>query len=284
MIIFNKLKLLCFPLCVLAGLVFLLLPRYADAISVTVKRVIFEGPKRAEVITIINNSDREETYRLSWSHFKMTQSKSLVAVPEDNLPPEIRPVVDMVRFSPRRFTIPPRGSQQVRMALRTPANLADGEYRSHLSIRPEESVSDFKDRTSGEQQPGVSLRMLAGVSMPIIVRKGALDVNVDIENLSAVDQGREIFTSFTMNRQGSKSSYGDLDFICNDKNGTGGYVLKFTRGFSIYEETDKRNVKIRISKKPDQPKCSTLMVRYTETDGFVGKAVKILAESQVPVQ
>ncbi len=43
---------------------------------------------------------------------------------------------------------------------------------------------------------GVFMKMLAGVSMPIIVRKGDLDVSVGIEDLSVVDQGGEILTNF----------------------------------------------------------------------------------------
>ncbi len=277
-----KIKFLFLVFLTLSVTTFFLFPRHADAIAVTVKRVIFEGSKRAEVITIINNSNHKQTYRLGWKHFKMTEKKSLVAVPEDNIPPEIRPVVDMVHFSPRRFTLLPRSSQQVRMMLRMPSNLADGEYRSHLWIRPEKDVQAYRDSSNEGKKPGVSMKMLAGVSMPIIVRKGDLDVSAEIQDFNAVDQGGEIFTSFTLTRQGTKSAYGDLDFICNQ--GGNEYLLKFTRGYSLYAETSKRHVKKKIAKKPDSPKCSNLTVRYTETSGFIGKPIKVLAEAQASVQ
>ncbi len=40
------------------------------------------------------------------------ENKGLEAVPEDNLPPEVKPSKDMVRFSPRRFTLPAKASSQ----------------------------------------------------------------------------------------------------------------------------------------------------------------------------
>ncbi|MCI5060767.1 MAG: hypothetical protein MRY79_06825, partial [Alphaproteobacteria bacterium] len=54
----------------------------ADALRITLKRIVFEGPKRAEVLTLINNSNEEKTYRVAWRHFRMTPDKSLVAVPD----------------------------------------------------------------------------------------------------------------------------------------------------------------------------------------------------------
>ncbi len=255
----------------------------ADAVAITVKRVVFEGPKRAEVITVINKSDKSETYRLGWKHMVMTQRDGIKAVPKDTLPAGVGPAEDMVRFSPRRFVLRSGESQQVRMMLRMPAGLADGEYRSHLWIRPEADVDEFKAQLKKKKKTGTFMKMLAGVSMPIIVRKGALDLSVDIEGLSAQRLADGHFkVDFSLVRTGGKSSYGDLDLICNK--GVGEYLLRFTRGISVYSELGRRDVSMKIPAKQGQAACSSVTVRYTATDGFVGDPVALLAEATASVQ
>lgn len=258
----------------------------AEALRITLKRVVFEGPKRAEVITIINNTDKEKTYRLGWRHFRMSPDKSLVAVPDDELTPDIKPVVDMVRFAPRRFTMPPKSSQQVRMMLRLPANLPDGEYRSHFWVRPEADVDDLKAVAQQKQaQSGskgsVTLQMLAGVTMPVIVRKGNLQASATIEDFSARESGGFVDASFSIVRDGNRSLYGDIDYICN--RGAGEYAIKVTRGIALYTEVAQRNFNFRIEKAPNQPRCNTLSIMFSETDGFIGDTKQVLAEATASV-
>lgn len=279
-----KIRFLFIAVCVVLTAWVLFVPCSVDALGVTVKRVTFEGAKRAEVITIINNSDVEETYRLGWKHFTMSEGGKLILSPEDDMSPEVKPSKDMVRFSPRRFTLKPRASQQVRMMLRMPSGVEDGEYRSHFWIHPEENVEAYRDRDKPVKagRAGVSMHMLAGVTMPVIVRKGELDLSVSIEDLSVSRQEDSLLTRFVITREGAKSSYGDLDYVCN--RGGDEYLLKFMRGVSVYAETDRRMFSIKIPKKQDKPPCASLTVRYMETDGFAGDAIGILAEAEVPVQ
>ena len=257
-----------------------------DAVAITVKRVIFEGPKRAEVITVINNSDTQETYRMGWRHYEMTENKALIAVDEENLPDYIKPSKDMVRFSPRRFTLPPRGSQQVRMMLRLPGDVEEGEYRSHLWIRPEADVQAYRkesERLTKAGKTGVTMKMLAGVSMPIIVRKGKLDATAEIKNLAFKNKGDHIEATFVLGRTGNRSVYGDLDFVCN-MGQSNEYLIKFLRGISVYTDVPYRNMVMKVLPKEGKAACNNITLRYTETDGFKGDAISILSEVSAPVQ
>ena len=255
----------------------------AQALRVTLKRVVFEGAKRAEVLTVINGGSEEKTYRVGWKHFRMTPDKSLVAVPDDQLTPDIKPVVDMIRFAPRRFSVAPGSSQQVRMMLRTPAGLPDGEYRSHLWVRSEVAVEELKLREKAEKtgKNGVFLRMLTAVTMPIIVRKGALQASLTITDLTASESAGFITTGFALRREGNKSVYGDLRYMCGTS--AESYELKITKGVSVYTEVDHRNFNFRIEKPQDKPRCNTLTVTYTETNGFMGENGNVLAEGKTQV-
>lgn len=259
----------------------------AQALRITLKRIIFEEGRRAEVITIINNTADPQTYRLGWSHFRMSMDKGLTAVPDDQLTGDIKPVVDMVRFAPRRFTVAPGSSQQVRMMLRMPADLPDGEYRSHFSVQPEADVE--KDRAKAIKRNkahgssgGVSMTMLAGVTMPVIVRKGNLTADVSLVDFDAVGSGGFITTQFSLMRSGDRSVYGDLYFTCNPEGGS--YPLKELRGIAIYTEVEQRNFSFRIEKPLDRPPCRALSVSFTEVDGFVGAPSGVLAEAVVTVR
>jgi hypothetical protein len=259
----------------------------SQALRITLKRVVFEGSKRAEVVTIINNKDEPTTYRLGWRHFRMTQDSGLVVVPDDALTPDIKPVVDMVRFAPRRFTVPPNSSQQVRMMLRMPADLADGEYRSHFWVRPEADVESLRAKAEAHNKKtgvksGVSLEMLAGVTMPIIVRKGAFEVDLSIVDAKARASGGFVTVSYSLVRDGNRSVYGDIDYVCNPGAGDE-FFLKSTRGIAVYVEAAQRDFDLRIEKLEDQPSCKTLSITFSETEGFDGGKMDVMAQDIVQV-
>lgn len=257
-----------------------------QALRITLKRVVFEGPKRAEVITIINGSDKPETYRLGWRQFEMTSDKSLVALPVGEVRPEAQVVMDAVRFSPYRFTVQPKSSQQVRMMVRMPADLPDGEYRSHFWVRPEADVdrlqkeAENRVKASGARG-GASLTMLAGATMPVFIRKGNLQATASIANMTASESGGFVTVSFSLLREGNKSLYGNMDYICNP--GAGAYILKATKGVAVYTELNQRNFKFRIEKKQDQPRCNSLAITFTEVDSFNDAEGQVLAEEIVTV-
>lgn len=284
-VVVNMKRIFIFTLIVGLG-VFAILDS-AQAIRITLKRVVFEGAKRAEVITIINNTNEEQTYRLGWRHFLMGEDKGIVPVPDDQVTPEMLKVSKMVRFAPRRFTIPPNSSQQVRMMLRLSGDLPDGEYRSHLWVRPEANIEALRAKAVAENEKkgkkgGVSLTMLAGVTMPIIVRKGALEASMSIVDTSARASGGFIAVDYTLQREGSRSTYGDVDYICNPGAGDE-YFLKSARGVAVYTDTARRHFNLRIEKMADKPACRTLSVTYSETDGFDGDKIEVMAQEVVQV-
>ncbi len=214
----------------------------------------------------------------------MSEVLTLVEIIEGQpLPPEIKPVEDMVRFAPRRFTIPPQSSQQVRMMLRMPSDLEDGEYRSHLWVRPEADVEDLKKRAVEKnkeegKEGGVRMTMLAGVTMPVFVRKGNLTATAEIQNLNVTQTPGFIDVSFYVARIGDKSIYGDMDYICN-AGGSGEYIIRNSKGNAVYTEVAGRRFNLRIEKQQDKPACNTMTVRYIETDKFMGAGSDVLAEA-----
>ncbi|HPD82663.1 MAG TPA: hypothetical protein PLK85_02500 [Alphaproteobacteria bacterium] len=257
----------------------------AQALKITLKRVVFEGPKRAEVLTVINNTEKEQTYRLGWRHLRMTPESGLEEDKEgQNANAEV--VDAAVKFAPRRFTLQPNTSQQVRMVLRVPGDLPDGEYRSHFWVRPEADVADLKlnDQAAGSSSTTLklSIEMLAGVTMPVFIRKGAMDASVSIHDLQANSITNFFDVKYTLERQGNKSVYGDVDYVCNHGD-PGEYLLKTVRGVAVYTDVNYRKLHARIEKQPGAKPCNTLSVTFTESSGYDGEKIDIMAQEIVKV-
>lgn len=114
----------------LASLILLASHAFAGELMVHPTRVVFDGNTRTAQIDVINSGTETMTYRISLIRRRMTDTGEFV--PVESAHEQERFADEMIRYSPRQVVIPPGGTQAVRLQLRKPANLEDGEYRSHL--------------------------------------------------------------------------------------------------------------------------------------------------------
>lgn len=236
---FKRLSIYIIFSLVISGIVLFSI-KDAHAVRVSLKRVVFEGNKKSEVITIINATNEEQTYRLGWRKYKMDEGKSLRAINEGEDASGILWADNMVRFAPRRITVPAGGSQQIRILLRRPKDLADAEYRSHLWIVTEAKPAKFDVNRENPEGQAIRLSIQPAISLPVFVRNGDLTASASITNTKLSNTNDGLNVSFTLNRDGNKSIYGDFDFICQD--GGKEVVLKQIRGIAVYTEITKRNL------------------------------------------
>lgn len=260
---------------ILAGTFFVI--RDAQAIRLTMKRIEFEGSKRTEVLTIINNEAQPRTYRMGWKRMKMTTDKALVNIGPNDTVPGLEGVENLVRFAPRRVTIPPGGSQQIRLMLRKPKDLPEGEYRSHFWVQPEADVNKFDTQTQAQGGgSAVSLKMLAGITLPVIVRHGNLTATGTFEGGSAQIQGDNIEIRLTLTRSGKRSLYGDIDMVCS---GGGQQQIQSVRGVAVYAEVERRNIKFNMPVPADVNACREITVTYRKPPSLRGELGEIIAET-----
>lgn len=216
----------------------------AGAVRVSLKRIVFEGNKRFEVLTIINNTPKSQTYRLGWRKYRMDEDKSLQAIGEDESDEGILWADDMVRFAPRRVTIPAGGSQQVRLLFRRAADMKEAEYRSHLWIVSEVKPDQFVLKQDNEKQ-AIRLSIQPALSLPVFVRNGNLTASAEISNAKLYNKDGTLHASFTLEREGTKSLYGDLELTCVD--GGKEVVVRQIKGIAVYTEITKRNFDYDLS-------------------------------------
>ncbi len=267
----------CLATFIICAAALVWLSQDALALRVSLKRVVFEGSKRSEILTIINSSNRPETYRLEWLRFKMEDgASSLASLKEGEDASGVNFADDMIRFAPRRVTVPPGGSQQVRLLLRRPKDLEQGEYRAHLRILTEAEPTPYKEQTA--DKPAVRLSVQPGISLPVFVRHGKLTASVSISDAKIRKDEKGLEVSFRVSRTGDRSVYGDFDFVCND--GGEEKILQTIRGIAVYTETSYRDLKYKLEvSDTTAANCSKVDVVYRANSSDSQYAGKVLAQA-----
>jgi hypothetical protein len=228
-------------------------------------RVVFEDRRRHATLTLANTGSEPAAYRVSLVRMRMSPTGEItpVVVPE----PGEAFADSLVRFSPRQFEVAPQSFQVVRLQLRAPAGLPDGEYRSHLLIqeipRPAPSADAPASAESGIQ---IRLTPVFGTAIPVIVRQGATSAQVsfaDFQYQSAGSPGGRPSLSFKLVRDGHRSVYGDVECLAV-RPGRRARAIGALKGIAVYTPNRERRVDIPLESDP-VAKGEMLRVRFSET-------------------
>jgi P pilus assembly chaperone PapD len=235
-------------LSVLAALA--LLPQLALAdLMLYPTRVVFEKNQRATQVDLINNGSEPATYRISLVNQRMGEDGQFLEVDTTPLPGELF-ATDMVQFSPRQVTLQPGTSQTVRVMVRKPADLAAGEYRSHLHF---EKVPAARGATSVEagkdKEIGIVLTALVGASIPVIVRHEVAPASVSLSHLDLVKNGAAPLLALQFDRTGNSSVYGDLAVAFTPQGGAE-QVIGRAAGIAVYNPNPLRRAKMGLQLPP----------------------------------
>jgi P pilus assembly chaperone PapD len=184
-------------------------------------RIVFDKNARAAQIELINNGSAPASYRISLVNRRMSEAGQFE--PAGQAQDGERFADEMLRYSPRQVTLQPGTAQTVRVMLRKPAELAEGEYRSHLQFDklPEvEGAASIENQGKNATQIGVVLNALVGASVPVIVRHGATSASVTLGGLALQkDEAGRPQLALAFGREGSSSVYGDVSVTFTPKNG-----------------------------------------------------------------
>lgn len=218
-------------------------------------RVVLDGRRGTEVI-LSNIGSEEATYRIGLELRRMEESGKLVAVEKVDANSDEEAALGMIRYAPRRITLPPGQPQAVRIAARPGADLPDGEYRVHMSFKAipkPRPVTQQADATSGLS---IQLTPIYGVTIPVIVRHGRVEAQVAFNQPEIVQGEKGPELSVVMTRNGESSVYGELRVT---KSGVED-PLVILRGVAIYPEIGTREVRVPLT--PEQAARFTGQLRF----------------------
>ncbi|MCC6072269.1 molecular chaperone [Massilia sp. GCM10020059] len=210
-------------------------------------RIVFDKNDRAAQVELINNSREAATYRITLVNRRMTE--------DGRFEPVAAPVAGelfadpMLRYSPRQVTLQPGTAQTVRLMLRKPAVLAEGEYRSHLHFEklPAAAGSTSIEAHGKPGDIGVKLNALVGASMPVIVRHGAVQGTVSLSQLALhkAEAGRAPMLALQFDRLGNGSVYGDVQVTFTPQGGAP-QVLATAGGIAVYSPNAVRRATLPL--------------------------------------
>lgn len=212
-------------------------------------RIVMENGQKVGEVVLSNSGSVPTTYRVSLVRNGMKADGSLVELPEP--PAGTLDPASLFRYSPHQVLLQPGESQVVRIALRKPAELPDGEYQVHMQFMGLPPVSaprpKAEKRTKGFS---VHIEPVFAVSIPLIYRQGQLTATASISGLAlkpTADGGATLHLE--LGRQGNRSIYGDLKAFFTPAGGAPQLVGE-ADGLAVYPSLPSRSIDLKLDLPP----------------------------------
>jgi len=208
-------------------------------------RVIFEGNKQKEEISLVNIGNDTTTYSVSFLQYNMNEDGKIELIEN---PGEGQKFADSyLRVFPRKVTLAPKESQVVRLQLLRKPDMTSGEYRSHLYFRADKESAPLSLGTKKDSKlMSVQITPVFGISIPVIIRSGEVKVTSDLSDIRIEMQDTTANLKFVINRTGNISIYGDIVAEYVPLKGKP-VQIGITRGVAVYTSITKRNFSVRLN-------------------------------------
>jgi len=239
---------------------------------VTPTRVVFEDNKQKEELSLLNMGQDTATYSISFVQRSMKEDGSFVTIVQ---PDSGQMFADpYLRIFPRTVTLAPREPQVILLQFRRKADMVAGEYRSHLYFRSEQNYKPLGMEKSSNDSTllNVQLTPIFGVSIPIIIRAGSVQVSSNLSDLNLETLPSSVQNiKFTIHRTGNISLYGDItvEFIPDQGKSC---QVGIVAGVGVYTGISKRYMVIKL-KDPSGKMLEKGKLRVLYTSKGDGKQV-----------
>jgi hypothetical protein len=283
------------PNRILAGIALLLLglgwvgSAAAQGLVLAPTRLIFQPGERSAEVSITNKGMRTAKFRILFENKSFSKDGRVEILTAEQ--PGFHFADSMLRLSTREVVLKPGQEQVVRIMLRRGDDMQDAEYRSHLTVR---SVIDNSQQqpslgmaagTNGEGKDFVvNLVPQYGISIPILVRQGALDADLKVnktELLSAV-QGAAGRLGIDLSISGNRSVFANLRLVDKAKSGKDAQLF-LMRNLSIYYPGNARYVLMDLDKKMlDSIKGGKVSLMAQQVDPISSEPLK--DEMEIPIR
>jgi len=245
----------------------------AGDLLVAPTRVILDGARGTEVI-LNNVGTQPATYRISLELRRMTASGQLEEVVPETATDKEKATLAMITYAPRRVVLPPNQPQAIRIGARLAQGMPDGEYRAHMLFR---AIPEATPATASQVREGLSIALtpIYGVTIPIIVRKGALQATAALSDIRMTKNADGPALSFTLARSGDRSTYGRIRVT---KAGAAKPLYE-ARGIAVYAEVGSRTVALPVAPELAAQMTGPVKVEYLEdsdTGGLIAQASAVL--------
>jgi P pilus assembly chaperone PapD len=248
----------------------------AGDLLVAPTRVVLDGARGTEVI-LNNIGVAPATYRITLELRRMRPDGSLEEIEQSAANAVETTTLGMISYAPRRVTLPPNQPQSIRIGIRAPQALPDGEYRAHMLFRAIPESKPAAPSTGPKEGVTIALTPIYGVTIPIIVRQGNLSAKAAITD-ARIEQGKARDTfSFGLARTGTRSTYGRVRVI---KPGVEKPLID-ARGIAVYAELAERRVIFPVDAELAAKLKGPATIQYLEDNDAGGG---VIAELQTVIR
>lgn len=262
---------------------FLSVPAVANLL-ITPLQVVIEGRERSTEIVLVNPSENTNTYRLGWVQLKQVQGPGGYIKSTEEERAAIQDLEDFAVFSPRQVTLAPNEKQVVRVGIRRPAELADGEYMSHLRFEIVPELSQRKNNLPppSENNTRFGVQMHASYSIPVIYRSGEYDAkfNIGQPSFSINEKSKRIVVNLPITREGIHGTVGQINIYHIPSSGGEQKLIAQQGNANIFDEITRRDFNVLTTEKSLSP--GSLKIQYYKAEGTMNN-YKILDEKTFPV-
>jgi len=277
-------------LAFLIALTALLNQQYAFAgaqLMVAPTRIMFDGNSRSSKVTLINSGDETGTYRISVVNKRMKIDGTFEDA--DSARDDEMFADNMIRYSPRQVVLEPGKSQVVRLSLRKPAKLQQGEYRSHLLFKaiPKEAGTDISSLAQSDKI-SIKLTPIISITIPVIIRHGKTNATANITKIDLLNEQKNIkgktetipSLMVDIERSGNASVYGDIfaEFVRGEGAGS---VIAQLNGIAIYTPNKLRKVKVPLNIPPGVTLKNGVINIFFRSPADQGS--KVMSQNQIKI-
>lgn len=210
-------------------------------------RIVLEGGSKYATVTVRNNGDGVGRYKIDLVDTIMDENGGIKVREETDKDPYSAKTI--LSLSPKSMTLKPDENQPIRILVKNYDSLPDGEYKSHLEVRLTESDLDLKTGLPSTDGTTVTLKPKMTTVIPIIIRKGATDFKVSLDEAKLVMAGSDGQTAPTIKTtfrfSGNRSVLGDIKVTHIAPDGKE-EQLAFFRGIAIYRDVATRTQSVPL--------------------------------------
>ena len=214
--------------------------------------------QKSQTVTVINETLLPQAYQISVKDYEPDGKGQMKEVEKT-----ANSAKDFIMFSPKRFTLPPKKTQNVRVAIRKTSEAKDGEYSSFLHVS--EIENNFgKKQEAPKDQEGVSfnIKMYMATAIPVTIAKGDLVAQTDVLGYKQKGNTFEV----ELQRKGTKSSRVNVVLLDADKKEIGR-----ANGVVIKKPDGKRTIGVKLKETETENKPTFLKLEDAITNKEISR-------------
>jgi hypothetical protein len=261
-------------------------------LNISPKRLTFDRSGKSATVYIFNQGQTTATFDITLVDRYMSPNGQISPLTEAEGKPELAPLVGKLKSAqplllatPRRATLEPGKGQTIRVRVNPGAEqtVGPGEYRTHLTVTtiPPRNVGLTADQASQARPEELSFLIYSvfGISIPVIVRLGGVDVRGAVENVTLTHSDispdgkapavRTPVLNFDLTRQGPNSLFGNIEVHGAKANGK--EPIGLARGVGVYTEIDRRAVQLPLTREPAPGE--QLQITFSDDDTAPGRVI-----------